>query len=270
MKKKLFVVADCHNCFKDMSEALNRAGYDENDETHLLITLGDMLDRIGNGGGALTMYQYLKRLSDEGKAIVLRGNHTSFFEKYLNGTIISPFNYFNNGTDETFADFLGETNPFGTWCVYRDISYPVLSDFIDWLKYAREQINTEYPELLNWLKERPYYFETENYIFTHASIDTKCEDWHNPTKDYHNKFGWEACVWDDGSFYKTPTKDLPKTVVIGHFHTRALRKMYNIKSKPDKVDDILTREDKKIIALDGCTNFTHKVNVFIVEEEVEM
>lgn len=269
MKKKLYVCSDMHNCFKDFQEALNKAGYDENNSNHLLITLGDAFDREGNGGGALTMYQYLKRLSDEGKAIVLRGNHTTFFEQYLNGTIISPFNYLHNGTSETFADFLGETNPFGTWCVFNNIDYPTGGDFVKWLDYATNQIKADYPELLEWLKERPYYFETKNYIFTHASIDTNAEDWHNPTKDYHNHFfGWEACTWDDGSFFGEPTAKLPKTVVIGHFHTRQLRRMYNIKTK-ENIDDILVRKDNKIIALDGCTNLTHRVNVFVVEDEID-
>jgi serine/threonine protein phosphatase 1 len=269
MKKKIFAVADCHNCFKDLIEALNKAGYDEENPEHLLITLGDMFDRNGNGGGSLAMYQYLKRLSDEGKAIVLRGNHTSFFERYLNGNTLSPFNYFNNGTDETYADFLLETNPFGTWCVFNDISYPTQGDFVKWLDYANDYIKTTYPELLDWLKERPYYFETPNYIFTHASIDTNCEDWHNPTKIYHNFTDWEACTWDDGSFWRVATAKLPKKIVIGHFHTRQLRRMYNIKTKGD-IDTTLIREDDKIIALDGCTNLTHKVNVFIVEEEVDL
>lgn len=257
MKKKIFAVSDIHNCHADMIRCLNEAGYDENNENHLLVVLGDCFDRTPNGGGAVAIYEYLKRLSDEGKAIVIRGNHDDMFIDYLTGKCITPFNYMYNGTRETFADFLHETAPFETWCMLND-RVPMTKDFAEWVTGAVKEINEEYPELLSWLESLPYYYETKKYIFTHGAIDTKIDDWH--------KGEWKRLVWDDGSFFGESITNTDKIVVIGHFHTRHLREMYGIKDNGG--DSILTRNDGKVIALDTCTILTHKVNVLVVEDEI--
>ena len=267
MNKKIFAISDIHGCYLEMIEALNQNGFDENNSDHLLITLGDMFDR---GSQSLEIYKYLKRLSDNGKAIVLRGNHDSMLIDYLDGTSISPFNYIHNGTNETLANFLHRTAPFESWClIERNIEDPTNKDFADWLEIARKQINEEYPELLNWLKERPYYYETENYIFTHGSIDTKVEDWHKPHCYLYNLRDWEALTWDDGSFFGKEITNTEKTIVIGHYSTRALRRIYNIPANDEKEQfNILKRKDGRIIALDGTTNYSRQVNVLVIEDNI--
>lgn len=115
----------------------------------------------------------------------------------------------------------------------------------------------------------PDYVETEHFIFTHASIDTKVDDWHWPRKSIHYFDGWEACHWDDGSFFGEPICNTDKTVVIGHFGTAHLRKMYDIHDGAPQ-HGILVRDDKKIIALDGTTVISGKVNVLLVEDEINI
>lgn len=261
MKKKLFVVSDIHGHYTELIESLNKAGFDEKNDNHLLVVCGDNFDR---GRENVEVYKYLKRLDEENKAVILRGNHDTMFIYYLDGTVISPFNYRYNGTNETFADFLQETAPFESWCLLSEgIDNPTVRDFANWLHYARGTINTEYPELLQWLKDRPYYFETTKHIFTHASIDTQAEDWHIP--QYRT---WEELTWDDGAFFGRKINNTDKTVVIGHYSTRALRKMYNYDLENEDLDSILIRDDKRIIALDSCTILSHKINVLVLEEEI--
>ncbi len=260
MKKKIFAVSDIHGFYTELKDCLEESGYDENDPNNLLIVCGDLFDR---GSESALVYAYLKRLSDENKAIVLRGNHDSMMIEYLDGTSISPFNYIYNGTRETFADFLHETAPFESWCLLREgINEPTVGDFARWLPYARGTINTEYPELLQWLKDRPFYFETKNYIFTHGSIDTQAQDWHKP--QYR---AWEELTWDDGSFYSKRIANTSKTIVIGHFGTEHLRKMYELPTIEENKYSILKRDDGQVIAIDGTTVLSHKVNVLIIEEE---
>lgn len=309
MKKTIFAVSDIHGEYKALLETLEKAGFDENNPNHLLISIGDAFDR---GDSSLSVYQYLKRLSDNGMAIVLKGNHTSFFTGYLDGTIVSPFNYMNNGTNETMADFLHQTAPFESWCLLdKDINVPTIGDFANWLSYARQEINEEYPELLEWLKTRPYYYETKNYIFTHGGIDTNAEDWHKPHCERYHFVDWEALMWDDGSFFGKELNNTDKTVVIGHFGTARLREMYGyltpgtlvetfpkgkreytdeviyagnevIREVVENIDDendglirysnfdeyeILDREDGRVVAIDGTSNFTKRVNVLVLENE---
>ena len=263
---KIFAISDVHGDYSAMIDCLISKGFDENNDNHLLVSIGDAFDR---GEESVAIYEYLKRLSDKSKAIVLKGNHTRFFTEYLDGTSISPFNWLHNGTDKTLDDFLHQTKSFYSWCLLdKSIDEPTNKDFADWIKYARKQINKEYPELLSWLEERPYYFETKNFIFTHGSIDTNALDWHEPHCQRFGLRDWEALMFDDGSFFNKEITNTKKTVVIGHFHTRNLRQTYNINDNSKNIDDILIRDDNKIIAIDGCTSLTHNVNVLVIEDEL--
>lgn len=267
MKKKIFAVSDIHNEYNALIDALNKAGFDENNPAHLLVSIGDAFDR---GASAVDVYKYLKKLSDKGSAIVLKGNHTNFLIDYLNGSSINPFNYINNGTDETLADFLSRSKPFESWCMIdKQIEHPTFGDFANWISEVRKEINNQYPELLEWLNTRPYYLETTNYIFTHGSIDTNATDWHYPHCIKHHFVDWEALMWDDGSFFGKKINNTDKTVVIGHFSTKHLREKWSNLVQKDKGNpyDILVRDDKRIIAIDGTSNYTHKVNVLIIENE---
>lgn len=261
--KKLFILSDVHGFYYEMIEALNKVGFDENNDNHLLISIGDEFDR---GPNALNVYRYLKRLYTKRKAIVLKGNHTKFFVDYLKGVSISPFNYTRNGTDETIADFMHQTQPFETWCALSHIDEPTFGDFATWIDIAGKEINEEYPELIDWLESRPYYYETENYIFTHGAIDGLCDDWHYPETKRYGMTGWEACIWDDGAFFGSEIKNTNKTVVIGHFGTSHLRRMYNIEDNGKY--DILRREDGSVIAIDATTALSHKVNVLVIEDNL--
>ena len=71
---KLFVVSDVHGFYDYLIRDLKQVGYNDNDKNNLLIDCGDFFDR---GEQAVEVYEYYKRLSDEGKAIILRGNHTN-------------------------------------------------------------------------------------------------------------------------------------------------------------------------------------------------
>ena len=238
---KYFVVSDVHGFYDYLIRDLKQVGYNDNDENNLLIDCGDFFDR---GEQAVEVYEYYKRLSDEGKAIILRGNHTNMLIDFLKGEDCS-FNFAHNGLNKTIDSFLGDTQSWPTFYMYittmKDIApsiygdrvLPILDDtgavpseivFSVYEEYAREKINKDYPELLEWLQERPYYYETKNYIFTHASIDGKCEDWHKPTYSPYDFWSpWEYLTWDDGSFYGKPIKNTDKTIVVGHYHTDGIR-----------------------------------------------
>lgn len=265
MKKRIFFCSDIHGNFDALIEGLEKAGYKEDDENNLLVVLGDLFDR---GTDSLRVYQYLKRLSDENKAIITMGNHEGFLIRYLDGTSISPFNYLRNGTDETLADFLGRTKPFESWCfIDKELEYPTDESFAEWISIAKDDINKEYPELLSWLKLLPRYFESKNYIGVHGAIDTKVEDWHNPHCVLSGYVDWDALDFDDGTFFGKNINNTDKTVVIGHFGTRHLREIYGI-SDGKEDNDILIREDGRIVALDATTILTNKINVFVVEDEL--
>lgn len=265
MKKKLFVTSDIHNNYKALRKGLDDAGYDENDENNLLIVIGDIFDRPP--GESVAIYEYLKRLTDEGKAIVTRGNHEKFFIDFLQGSV-SAFNYLHNGTNETIADFWHRTAPFESWCALEGDCNPTQESYIKWAEICRNEIKEEYPELLKWLKDRPRYFETKNYIFTHGAIDSKTPDWHNPHCYKYDLVDWDALDFNDGTFFGESIVNTDKTIVIGHFGTNELRKMYGLPIEEGHEYDILTRDDGRVIALDATTVISNKINVLVVEDEL--
>lgn len=257
--RSVYVVSDIHGHHEVLIDTILNSGFDPDDEGDLLVVCGDMFDR---GGESLAVYEYLKGLWDNKRAVIIKGNHEQMFIDYLEGNNISPFNYIRNGLDETFADFLHCTKPFETWCILEDKKNPTYGDFAEWVGHAREEINNEYPELLPWLKSLPYYFETEDYIFTHGAIDTEVEDWKKPMIERNGKIGWEALTWDDGSFFGKEINNTDKTVVIGHFGTNHLRKMYNLYERYDENDySPLIRDDGRVIALDSTVVVSKKLNL---------
>lgn len=262
-KKKMFIISDIHGYYDEMIKALEEAGYDENNSEHKLICLGDLTDR---GSQSLAVYEYLKRLSDEDKAIVLPGNHSLFLIQFLQGSY-SPFNYLHNGLNETIADFWHRTAPFESWCALEGNCDLDQMNYIKWVDICSKEIKEEYPELLDWLKSLPRYYETKNYIFVHGAIDTKVEDWHNPHCFRYDLIDWDALDFNDGSFFGESIVNTDKTVVIGHYGTRFLREMYGYLIEKGHEDDILIRDDGRVIAIDATTAASKKVNVLVIENE---
>ena len=264
-KYVLFIISDIHGHYKEMLDALEKAGFNENKYNHKLICLGDWTDREPN---VLAVYEYLKKLVDKGSAIVTMGNHEKFFINFLEGSY-NPFNYLHNGLSETVADFWHRTAPFESWCMLEGNCTMTQENYAKWVDICRKDINEEYPELLPWLKSLPRYFETKNYIMVHGAIDTKVSDWHNPHCYRGNLIDWDALDFDDGYFFGSQINNTNKTVIIGHFGTEQLRKMYQDIIKNDTGDtyDILYRDDNKIIAIDATTVISKLVNVLVIEGE---
>ena len=283
MIKNLYIVSDVHGYYDDLINSLNKSGYNDIDKNSLLIDCGDFFDR---GEQAVEVYKYYKELTDKDKAIVLYGNHTQFFIDFLKGEDCS-FNYIHNGFNKTIDSFLNEPESWHKFVyninnnkdvaleLYGERINPLLEEtssvpseiiFETYQDYAREKINKNYPELLEWLQERPFYFETDKYIFTHASIDGTCDDWHEPYFSPYDFWSpWQYLSWDDGSFYGKPIKNTNKIIVVGHYHTDGIREKFNITT--NGTNSILRSEDGKKIFIDTCTPLTHRVNVLTIENE---
>lgn len=236
---KYYAVSDIHGHFDELVKALDDAEF--NEEEHTLVVLGDMFDR---GMDSQKVYHYVKRLYDEGKAIVIKGNHELFLLEVndLNEKRMQ-FNIEKNGFQFTLNSFAEE-----------DVSNrPV--------EYVKEIINKKNPELMEWLEELPYYLETYQYIFTHAGLNLEVEDW--------RVCDWKRAVWTKSKEFRDVDllkKGIFKKVVHGHVGTSRLR-------KHDGVDvnnhSIYYSPDEQKIGIDASVYITKKINVLVVEEDVE-
>ena len=261
-KVKYFITSDEHGCYDEMKIAELKEKYDENNPNHHRVSLGDFSDR---GSQTKELYLYYKRLCDEGKATVLLGNHGLFLQGFLEGDDQS-FNFLRNGLRESIYSFLGsDGETFERWCLFNETE-ACSESYYEWSVYARKTINKKYPELLPWLKSLPRYIETKNYIGVHGAIDTRVPDWHHPHCIRHNLIDWDALDFNDGSFFGESICNTEKTVIIGHFGTSTLRKMYEIYGDKDPFG-ILYRVDGRVIAIDATTNYSGKVNMLVIEDE---
>ncbi len=273
MKKKLFFCSDLHGYYLTFREAIDKAGFNPKDESHLLVILGDLFDR---GCASSDIYKYVRKLESRGKAYVLNGNHGLFLIKFLQKQYdTSAWNYFHNGLDETIGDLLHQSKPFEKYCLHYHLNKNYINSetFCKWQDVAAAAINNHYPGMLEWLKTRPKYFESKHYIGVHGAIDVNVDDWHEPNCKRWVYKNWDMLDFDDGSFFGSEINNTDKTVIIGHFGTSELRRIYAksgiiSKDNPDNDYDILYRDDGKVIAIDGTTVISEQVNVLVVEDEM--
>lgn len=132
--EKIFAISDIHGFYDETIRALNDAGYDENNDEHFLIVIGDIFDR---GQQSFQVYEWLYRLTHEGKAIVTKGNHDRFLIKFLEGDN-DAFNFLHNGLDATLDDFMHSTNDFGMFvamCTQPD-EMVITEQIKNYLKYG--------------------------------------------------------------------------------------------------------------------------------------
>ena len=256
-----FVISDIHSFYNEMIQALNKAGYQKDNKNHVLISCGDLLDR---GPDAIKCLEFINNIPDSNK-ICIKGNHEYLLEDIFDKQGFSKYDY-HNGTVDTVYQLSESEDPFKAIeeCANNSLLKQYLSSCID-------------------------YFETDKYIFVHGWIPCKqrgfdskqfyyYDDWRNGS--WFNA-GWLCCfdAWAQG--VKVPDK----TIVAGHWHTsyghskyhhygnefedewiRVWNELYpHNKIKDTACFDIF--RDDGIIAIDGCTVYSGKVNVLKIGKQ---
>lgn len=261
---KYFVFSDVHGEFDALIKSLEDAGYDHKNPNHILISVGDAFDR---GPKSRKIYDFFR----QNKCIAIKGNHDVMFQEYMEKGMDGEFVLFNilhNGLANTVASFTGLNVDTGALHI-KD------------LDKARQQIYDR-QDIINWLRNMPLYYETENFVFVHAGIDPNLPEWKDTPEDY--------LLWDIEDSHK-PCPNVNKLVVIGHHHAFRVRANglatgyddakldgYRIRLNGSDEGHITTvrtfgntDEHKPYatmnkIAIDGCTNLTGKVNVITFED----
>lgn len=229
---KLFCISDVHGFYDEMIVALNEAGFDPNNEEHWLISCGDNWDR---GGQPLEVLRYLRSLP---RVILIRGNHETLFEECCERGYPQMHDH-SNGTYATICELggAGEGRSFDICCMIA-------------------QAKTE-----NFLNKMVNYFETKNYIFVHSFVP-ECPDWRNASDQE-----WNDAQWGN-PFDLAESGLLPdKTLVFGHWHTSWPRAKYDGQPEWGDGADFSIYYGDGYIGIDGCTAYTRKVNVLVLEDE---
>ncbi len=238
--RKLFVVSDIHGHYTLLKEALDRAGFDKDNENHLLICCGDYFDRGDENVEVLKFFERLKH------KVLLRGNHEDMLLKLLQTGKLLPHHYIN-GTMSTLRNIFGKyfANP--------------ADDTIDFSGKTRIT-----DRLCEFIEETVDYYETENYVFVHGWLPENAET--PEARKKASKEAWEKArwvKWNERYVGLSPLVD--KTLVCGHLPTFYAN---SLDSNRDKKDFSIFYGNG-IIAIDAGTADTKQVNVLMLENESE-
>lgn len=236
--RRIFVVSDVHGHYTLLKEALDRAGFDKDNENHLLVALGDFFDRGSENKAVLTFFERLSR------KVLLRGNHEDLLLKLLQTGKILPHNYIN-GTMRTLEDFFGK------------YSIDPVDDTIDFSGHTRTV-----DRLCEFIDETVDYFETERYVFVHGWLPSAAQQYQTA-----GSADWEAARWVKWTERYDGTPPLAeKTVVCGHMPT-----LYAAPFDPTRPKDCADIfYGNGLIAVDAGTYDTRQVNVLVLEDRLLM
>lgn len=227
--KKLFVVSDIHGHCTILKQALEQAGFDRNNEEHLLICCGDYFDR---GDENLEVLQFFERLP---RKVLLRGNHEDLLLKLLQTGKLQPHHYIN-GTMSTLR------NIFGKYCV------DPVDDTIDFSGKTRIT-----DRMCQFIEETVDYYETGDYVFVHGWLPEHGESAEARAKATPQ--AWETARWTRWTEQYHGVRPLAdKTLICGHVPTFCAPGVQG--------SDIFYGEG--LIAIDAGTYDSKKVNVLVL------
>ena len=235
-KKKLFVVSDVHGHYTLLKAALDKAGFDEENENHLLICCGDYFDRGNENVEVLKFFERLKY------KVLLRGNHEDLLLKLLQTGKVLPHHYIN-GTMKTLENFFGK------------YSIDPLDDTIDFSGKSRTV-----DRICDFIDETINYYETENYVFVHGWFPenlTTADELKNTTDIDWQQARW--IKWTEKYDGKRPLET--KTLVCGHMPTFYANKFDSTRAE----SDARIFYGNGLIAIDGGTYDTKQINVLMLE-----
>ena len=241
MKRKLFVVSDIHGHYSEMKKALDDAGFDSENESHIFVSCGDLFDR---GTENLAVYDFVRGLKNK---ILIRGNHEDMLYKTLVGRKLL-LNSNNNGTDITIRQLIGEDAIDGDY----NIVY--------------EPYKARINEILDFIDSMIDYYENDGYVLTHGWVPIILEDrtpivdpnWRNASNIEWGDARW--LQWQQ--LYETDAKIEGKTIICGHRPSR-MGSMFDPSREPD---DSSIFSGRGMMAIDAGTVRSGRVNLLVIEE----
>lgn len=267
---KYFIVSDVHGYYSAMKQALDAAGFDETNNSHMLIVCGDLMDR---GYEAGQMQEYILHLMERNKIILVRGNHEDLVLDMLDNFAkcaphIFTSHHYHNGTFNTMLDLTGVD------------MFEAIND-VD--KFVAECRNTPYIKKI--IPSSINYFETPHFVFVHGWIPCKQlpvasdrvrvsyvyrHDWRNASQE-----DWKTARWANGmelAHYHSIVEP-NKTIVCGHWHCswgwsriQKNRDEFPQRNSKNWEKSFEPYTENCIVAIDGCTAYSGIVNCIVIDD----
>lgn len=250
-----FVSSDIHSFYDEWMEALSKHGFEKNNITHKLIICGDLFDR---GNQSVECFKFVQQMARQGRLIYIRGNHEDLLEECISTIrrrqVIASYHK-TNGTLKTIAHFVGCTE------------YDLLCYSFDWKTF-----NKAVDPLLSFINKHCVdFYEWNSMLFVHGGLPVIKDDLGISQKvdtDLLNA-DWAEARWINGIQQWAEAFTIEdKIVVCGHWHTSwAWAHIDGNYSEwgPNSKFDIFQLDG--LIAIDGCTAYSGKVNCLVFKEE---
>ena len=256
---KYYVAADVHGFFEEFRSALEEQGYFSDPEPHKLILCGDLFDR---GPQARQLQAFVLDLLERDQVLLIRGNHEDLALELLRswhrGSYREP-HHIANGTVDTVCQLTGasreelDQNPE---------------------EVGRKFLRTPYVQTL--IPAMGDYYETPRHIFVHGWIPCAViryspyvaeylyqEDWRQA-----DKAAWAKARWINGmEAAHGGVREEGKTIVCGHWHCSFGHACYEGRGEEfGKEADFSPYRGEGVLALDGCTALSGKVNCVVIRD----
>lgn len=247
---RYYVVSDIHSYFSFFREALTNAGFFTDKQPHKLIICGDLFDR---GGEPTQLQEFVVDLMKKDEVILIRGNHEDMFEELV--TVDEGRNLYHHRQNGTYSTALQLTQ------FSLDDAYMFNRRFA-----AAAQKTPFYQQILPAMVD---YFETDNYVFVHGWIPcikernrySYIEDWRNASPQE-----WAKARWYNGIDAAQSCME-KKTIVCGHWHASYGHAKYEDRGAEfGPTADFMPYHAPGIIAIDGCTAVSGRVNMLVIED----
>lgn len=246
---KFFIFSDCHGYCDELKSALDKSGFDPNNEDHWIVGLGDYMDR---GRQPQQVMNYLMSLP---RKILVLGNHEELLLDCIDRGY--PLSHdWHNGTAQTIIDLAPNAETFDVAC---SVAYEKVKDFIG--------------SMVN-------YVELQNYIGVHSFVPLKCNDdlpaYHLRDGKFERRLDWRDAndkEWSDarwGNPYELAEWGLlpDKTLMFGHFHTSYPRAKYEGQEEFGETTDFSPYYGDGYIAIDGCVAADNgQINVITIKDD---
>ncbi len=247
---KYYIMSDIHGFLTLFKKTLEEAGYYRDPEEKRLLLLGDLFDR---GSEAVELQQYILELMKDEELILIKGNHEDLFQDLVTKDRGRPLrHHVQNGTYSTLEQLTGLTG-YG-WSAN--------------LQLARAGKETPlYTEIIPAMLD---YYETRNYIFTHAWIP--CENWYGGMiydAEWRSagESAWREARWTNPMDAVRTAQPENKTIVCGHFHCSYGHARYEGRGSEFGEDaDFSPYTAPGIIAIDACTAYSKRMNCIVLRD----
>ena len=282
--KRYFVFSDVHGEYDKLSDALLSSGFDINDNSHIVISDGDLFDR---GKKSKECLDFIMDLADKGRAIIIMGNHDlRLYDLLFSHERVHPFEKWEVkiGLHETIKSLSGYNYNISD-SAWNNV---VFDSIVSTIPYNVKEKLYRYFQEASWFAENKDYIITHGWIPSFNNVKKFSGSYYDPKKDISewrssSYDDWYNAVWSDtskifcaqflnGENYYHEEKKL----IIGHFWANELQAILDDKTKKNYIEKQKkssaispTLIKDKFIAIDGMTNLD-KTNVLFKNSSGEM